>query len=237
MNILTRIAATALVCLAGAMAHAQSTAVSDNEGLVLVKSKMLDKAWLLPGADFRPYKKVLLKEAEVAFQKNWVRDMNANRATLTGPKVTDADALKIVQEARTGFNETWADTFKANGWEVVKAPGEDVLQVRPAVINLYVNAPAAAASGTSRSYTVEAGEATLLLEVRDSRTGTLLGRFADRRQTSNSPRAQMTDSVTNRAQFGSLFTNWAGIAAKGLKNLQASSPLPETLKAGQKVQK
>lgn len=235
MNILTRIAATALACLAGAMAHAQSSA-SDNDGLVLVKSKMLDKAWLLPGADFRPYKKVLLKEAEVAFQKNWVRDMNSNRASLSA-KVTDADALKIVEVARTGFNEIWAETFKSNGWEVVTAPGADVLQVRPAVINLYVNAPAAATSGATRVYTVEAGEATLLLEVRDSRTGTLLGRFADRRQTMNSGRAQLAGSVTNRAEFGSLFTNWAGIAAKGLKELQASSPLPETLKAGQKVQK
>ena len=236
MNILTRIAATALVCLAGAMAHAQSSSASDNDGLVLVKSKMLDKAWLLPGADFRPYKKVLLKEAEVAFQKNWVRDMNSNRASLAA-KVTDADALKIVEVARTGFNEIWAETFKSNGWEVVTAPGADVLQVRPAVINLYVNAPAAATSGATRVYTVEAGEATLLLEVRDSRTGTPLGRFADRRQTMNSGRAQMTDSVTNRAQFGSLFQNWATIAAKGLKELQASSPLPETLQAGQKVRK
>lgn len=236
MNILTRIAATALACLAGAMAHAQSSSASDNEGLVLVKSKMLDKAWLLPGADFRPYKKVLLKEAEVAFQKNWLRDMNSNRASLAA-KVTDADAARIVQEARTGFNQIWPETFKSNGWEVVTAPGEDVLQVRPAVINLYVNAPAAATASATRTYTVEAGEATLLLEVRDSRTGTLLGRFADRRQTSRSPRPQLTDSVTNRAEFGSLFMNWAGIAAKGLKELQASSPLPETLTAGQKVRK
>lgn len=236
MKILTRIAATALACLAGAMAHAQSAPASDNEGLVLVKSRMLDKAWLLPGADFRPYKKVLLKEAEVAFQKNWLRDMNSNRASLAA-KVTDADAARIVQEARTGFNQIWPETFKSNGWEVVTVPGEDVLQVRPAVINLYVNAPAAATSGAARVYTVEAGEATLLLEVRDSRTGTLLGRFADRRQTMRSPRPQLTDSVTNRAEFGSLFANWAGIAAKGLRELQASSPLPETLKAGQKVRK
>jgi hypothetical protein len=236
MNILSRIAATALVCVAGAMAHAQSTSASDNEGLVLVKSKMLDKAWLLPGADFRPYRKVLLKEAEVAFQKNWLRNINSNRE-LGATKVTEADAAKIVQEARTGFNQVWAESFKSSGFEVVQVPGEDVLQVRPAVINLYLNAPAAATTGATRSYTVEAGEATLLLEVRDSRTGTLLGRFADRRQTMNSGRAQLAGSVTNRAEFGSLFANWATIAAKGLKELQANSPLPETLKAGQKVQK
>lgn len=236
MKILSRIAATALVCLAGALAHAQSTPASDSEGLVPVKSTKLDKAWLLPGADFRPYRKVLLKEAEVAFQKNWLRDMNSTRARLSA-RVTDADAMKIVQVARTDFNQIWAETFKTNGWEVVAAPGEDVLQVRPAVTNLYVNAPATAASGMSRVYTVEAGEATLHLEVRDSRTGTLLGRVADRRNTMRSSLPQLTDSVTNRAEFGGLFANWATIAAKGLRELQANSPLPETLKAGQKVSK
>ena len=236
MNILSRIAATALVCLAGAVAQAQSSPASDSEGLVPVKSTKLDKPWLLPAADFRPFRKVLLKQAEVAFQKNWLRDMNRSHASLAA-RVTDADAAKIVREARTGFDEVWAETFKANGWEVVSAGGEDVLQVRPAVVNLYVNAPTAAAPGISRVYTVEAGEATLLLEVRDSRTGTLLGRFADRRNTTRSSRPQLTDAVTNRAEFRSLFANWATIAAKGLKDLQASSPLPETLEAGQKVRK
>jgi hypothetical protein len=235
MNTLYRIMATALACLAVALAHAQAPAAPQDEGVVLVKTRKVDKAWLLPGADFRPYRKVLLKDAEVAFQKGWVRDMNSNRSSMT-TRITDADAMKIVEVMRGGFNEIWAETFKSAGFEVVKAPGEDVLQVRPSVVNLYMNAPQAASAGTTRSYTVEAGEATLHLEIRDSRTGTLLARVADRRETMRSPRPQMTDAVTNRAQFGTLFVNWATIAVKGLQELQAVSPLPETLKPGQKIE-
>ena len=58
-------------------------------------------------------------------------------------------------------------------------------------MDLYVNAPATTSTGISRSYTVEAGEATLHVDVRDSRTGTLLGRVSDRRQTMRSPRPRL----------------------------------------------
>ena len=46
------------------------------DGLVKVDSKKLDAVYLAPGADFRPYTKVILDPTEVAFQKNYKRDMN-----------------------------------------------------------------------------------------------------------------------------------------------------------------
>ena len=232
MNFLSRITAAAIMGLAGAVAFAQAPAASADEGLVPVKSRNLDKVWLLPGADFRPYRKVLLAKAEVAFQQRWLRDMNSDRLGLT-TRVTEADALKIVEAARAGFDQVWAEAFKSAGFEVVSAAGEGVLQVTPSVVNLYVNAPAAASVAT-HTFTVEAGEATLKVDFRDSRIGTLLGRVADRRETMRSGRAQMTSAVTNRTEFGHLFANWATIAAKGLKELQAKSPVPEAPKPGQK---
>ena len=46
----------------------------------------------------------------------------------------------------------------------------------PGVANLYINAPDTMSAGRSRTYTTEAGEATLVLEARDSTSGALLGR-------------------------------------------------------------
>ena len=234
MNNLYRVATTALVCVAGGIALAQAPGAPDGEGLVAVKARNVDRAYLLPGADFRPYRKVLLKNAEVTFQRNWLRDMNSSRTGLTN-RVTEGDAMRIVAAARSEFDPIWVEAFRSAGYEVVTVPGADVLQVRPSVVDLFVNAPATASAGASRSYTVEAGEATLRVEVRDSRTGTLLGRVSDRRQTARSPRPRLTDQVTNRAEFAQLFEAWARIAAKGLQELQASSPLPEKLQPGQKL--
>ncbi|MCM2329070.1 MAG: DUF3313 domain-containing protein [Lysobacter sp.] len=229
------IAAAALACLAASLALAQ--APRDTEGLVAVKAKNVDEAWLLPGADFRPYRKVLLKRAEVAFQKNWVRDMSQSTGSRVGPRVSDEEAMNIVETARTGFDEIWAVAFRKVGYEVVNAPGEGVLEVAPRVVDLYINALDRHTSSPSRTYTVQAGEATLHLDVRDSRTGTLLGRVADRRETMKTATPQMASSGRNASDFAQLFATWAVIAAKGLEELKANSPLPETLEPGKKVPK
>lgn len=228
------IAAAAIACLCASLALAQAPAPQEAEGLVAVKARNVDKAWLLPGADFRPYKKVLLKRAEVAFQKGWLRDMNSNTISKVN-KVTEADALKIVDAARSGFDQIWAEAFRKSGYEVVTAPGEGVLEVAPRVVDLYLNSVDAPSPGISRSYAIQSGEATLHMDVRDSRLGTLLGRISDRRETLKSAQARMATPGMQSADFAQLFATWAVITVKGLEELKAHSPMPETLKPGQKV--
>lgn len=47
-----------------------------------VKPKRLDAAHLMPGADFRPHKKLMIDPAEVAFRRDWMKKMN-NPASLS----------------------------------------------------------------------------------------------------------------------------------------------------------
>lgn len=47
------------------------------DGLVEVNSPKMDVAYLMPGADFRAFRKVMLDKPEVAFRKDWLRDMNS----------------------------------------------------------------------------------------------------------------------------------------------------------------
>jgi hypothetical protein len=67
---------------ATAIQAAKPPATWDN--LVLVKSKKFQRVYLAPGADFRPYTKVMLDPTEVAFQKNWVKDYNNSSASHHG---------------------------------------------------------------------------------------------------------------------------------------------------------
>jgi Protein of unknown function (DUF3313) len=238
MNLPTRFAAALVLGLASASVSAQPARTDVTaEGLVAVKARKVSRAWLLPGADFRPYKKVLLKNAEVAFKKNWLRDVNDTgtpRMSSSG-RVTEADALKILDTARSGFDKVWAQAFKTAGYEVVTAPGDDVLEVAPRVVDLYVNAPASSQSGVRQSYTMQSGDATLFLEVRDSRAGTLLGRVSDRRETLDGSAPQRVTSASTVAEFERLFAVWADIAVKGIEELKAASPMPESIKPGQRI--
>ena len=204
------------------------------DGLVEVKPKRLDAAYLLPGADFRSYTKIMMDPVEVAFVKDWARDYNRDASTLS-QRLTQEDVERIAQAARDEFTKAFTEVYAKAGMTLVTAPGADVLRIRPGVVDLYVTAPDTMSAGRSRTYTMESGHATLFLELRDSTTGALLGRALDKRETRNSGRVQVSNSVTNLSDFRSLFKQWADISVKGFEELRAHSPVPADLKPGQKL--
>ena len=192
------------------------------DGLVKVDAKRLDHVYLLPGADFRVYTRILPDPTEVAFRKNWQRDVSRN--SIRQRRISDKEALEIANETRSGFERIFARAFADAGYQLATAPGPDVLRVSSAVANLDIAAPDHPAAGRSRSFSVDAGEATMVLEVRDSMTGAVLGRVIDREVAGEQGPPRRT-SVSNRADFEQLFKSWAGIAVKGLAMLKQLSPV------------
>lgn len=193
------------------------------DGLAKVSSKKLDAVYLLPGADFRAYSKVQLDPTEVAFRKDWLRDYNDQTMELS-QRISDKEAQQMLAKVRTGFEGIFKDAYAKAGYQVVDAPGPDVLRVRTAVVNLTVNAPDRPTAGRSRNFAREAGEATLVLEARDSTSGALLGRAVDR-QLAGDTAPYIRNSVTNRSDFERLFKTWANASVNGLAELKARSPV------------
>ena len=211
----------ALACLTIALpSHAASALPPPYEDLIQVKSKKLDAVYLLPGADFSAYSKVMIDPVQVSFRKDWVKE--TNRARGLSSRIDEDDAQRIAQAARSGFEDIFVAAFKSKGYEVVTSPGRDVLRLSPAIINLYINAPQQGGPGISRSYTVEAGGATLVLQARDSVTGAILGVAIDRSETRGSGYATLTSSGSNRADFEQLFKRWADICVKGFEQLRTT---------------
>jgi hypothetical protein len=192
------------------------------EGLIEVKPKRMDAAWLLPGVDFRQYSAVLIDEPEVAFDKDWMRNMNETRSL--SRRVSQEDAEQIAAATRSGLVEVFQDEFRKAGYTIATAPGSDVLRLSPAIVRLYINAPDVMEPGRSRTYTIDAGEATLVLGARDSVSGALLGMAVDRREARGTGFVSWTNSVSNRSDFRRLFRQWAQICIKGLDDLKATSP-------------
>lgn len=192
------------------------------EGLYKVPSKRFDLVYLLPDADFRSYTKVMFDTPEVAFQKNWQRDYNSS---IRGPdrRISDEDAQRILDAARTGLTDVFAKVYTKAGYEVVTAPGPDVLRLKTSVVNLDVVAPDLMTAGRSRTFSRDAGSATLVLEARDSRTGALLGSAVDTRDIGDSM-PFVRNSVTNRSDFEQAFQYWAKISVDGLNELKQLSP-------------
>ncbi len=199
------------------------------DGLVEVRARGLDAAFLMPGTDFRPYTKVMLDEPEVAFRPGWLRDQQRSRSA----RMTDADAMRIKEGVSANTIDLFVDEFTRAGFEVVTMPGPNVLRVRTAVVNLFINAPDVPTAGRTVSFTTNAGEATLILEARDSMTLALLARAVDRQDARGLPGP--ATRVSNTSEFRTVARGWARTSAGHLQTLQAISPVPETLTPGQRL--
>ena len=201
------------------------------DGLVKVTPRRMEMAWLRPGADFRPYTKVIIDPTQVAFRPNWRKDYNLQGSV--GNWVSQEQADKIMAAARTNFDEIFRDAFRKAGYEVVTTPGPDVLRVNSGILDLDVTAPLGQnTAGTT--WIITAGQAVLIVEVRDSTTNALLGRVADRRETQDLGR-QIATTATTLYDFRLLFNLWAGICTKAIDEVKSVSPIPNDLKPNQRL--
>jgi hypothetical protein len=215
-------ALAALTCGGGTAALA---AGAGWDGLTRVSSRRFQNVYLLPGADFRPYAKVMLDPTEVAFRRNWQREFNSSTARSPAARITDDDIEQMVDQGGKAATDIFAQAFEAGGFPVVSAPGPDVLRVRTAVVNLTITSPDRLIAGRSRTFAGQAGTATLVIEARDSVSGALLGRAVDPQIAGDSTILLRRTRVSNRADFQALAQRWARSAVSGLQELKSMSPV------------
>jgi len=192
------------------------------DGLSRVPSKRFYLAYIQPGATFAGYTKVMLDPTEVAFHKNWRRDYNSSTRDLSG-RVSDSEIQEAVKQAVAEANDIFAKAWQKGGYAVVNAPGPDVLRVSAGVVNINVSAPDRQRAGRSYSFSDTAGNATLVVEVRDSITNSLLGRAVDQKVAGDDTRGWRT-SVSNRDDFRQIVEDWARDCVAGMAELKRIAP-------------
>lgn len=191
------------------------------DGLVRVSAKRMDLVYLRPGASFAEYRRILLDDPQVAFRKNWKRDYNRSSPSLAGT-VSDSDVRRMIDSGREMVDESFRRAFAKAGYELAGEAGADTLRVTVSIIDLNVVAPDVASSPRVRTYAREAGNATIVVEVRDSLSGELLGRAVDERTAGDSFAYRRT-WASNRGDFQKLADDWAAISARGLGELKAGN--------------
>jgi hypothetical protein len=184
------------------------------DGLRHVKDSDLAIVYADPEADFSQYTKIHLADAYVAFKKNWKRDQNRGGRI----RVTSSDMEDIKTELAALFREVFTETLTEGGYELSDERGDDVLIIKPAIINLDVQAPDTRSTSMSRSrtYSESAGEMTLYLELYDSVTDDLLGKALDRQIDRETGYFEWQNSITNRAAATRILKEWANVLKEGL---------------------
>ena len=132
------------LCAAAATQPPQTTF----DGLELRPKTKLAVVYLRPDADFSGYRKVALLDCAVAFKKDWQRNQNS-----TNPLAISAKDMDDIRKALgTMFSEVFRDVLTKGGYELTDKAGDDVLVLRPAIIDLNISSPAAAEAGRSKTY-------------------------------------------------------------------------------------
>jgi len=197
--------------------NAASTSTID--GLQLIDDTKLTIVYAQPGINLGQYKRIYLDDAYIAFKKNWQRSKNKSQPN----QVSSDDILKMKSELAALFRQVFSKTLQEGGYELVTERAEDVLLIKPAIINLDVIAPDTTSDNNSLSYSESAGEMTLYMELYDSLTDDLIAKALDRQIDRRTGFFQWQAQVTNRAAASRILQVWANVLKEGLDDAKATN--------------
>jgi len=212
-----------LLTVASAAAKEDNLPNVTEDGLHRVPDSNLATVYADPKADVSGYEKVQLLDAYVAFKKNWERDQSRSAASRI--RLSSNEVEKIKNRTAEEFRAVFTKVLENGGYPVVDSAGDDVLLLRPAIVNLDVNAPDTMQAGRSRSYTESAGEMTLYVELYDSVTGDLIAKAIDHKVDRPKGYYTWANSATNRAAADRIMSGWASILLDALNEAKREDAL------------
>jgi len=200
-------------CLAPATVQTGPDAEVSHDGLYKVDNSRMKLAWVKPDADLRGYDKVRLVGSGVEYRAVKGGGRSTTRAN---SRRTD---FPMSEDSRDRFEKLVGEVFldelgKSEYYTIVNEDGPDVLEVKGALIDVVSNVPPDMI-GRGDYFLSKIGEATLLLEIRDSQSNEIIARAADR--TAIEPQiAVRSNRVTNISETRREVRKWAVILREAL---------------------
>ncbi len=185
------------------------------DGLHKVDNSQADVAWARPDFDISGYTKIWLIGAGIEYRQVKNRGRTSMDRSRGGPYfIDDKSRAQFEELVGTVFKEEFE---KIEKYELVDGPGPDVLMIRGGLLDVTSYVPPDPVGGRSVVFLSSVGEATLVLELRDSETGTILARSVDRRAAETiGGTFTRSNSVTNSAEARRLIRFWATRLREGL---------------------
>jgi hypothetical protein len=201
---ITLLLASALLC--APFAAAQESSVWAEGGLQKVQVQGLDVVYAKPGATLAGYTKVMLAPVSVSFHKDWASTVKVG----TNRQISSSDQQRIREKLAKLVQEELVKELNAGGYQLVTAPGDDVLGVEAAIVNLYVRAPANLSGQSGKDfYAVTAGEMSLVIQLTDSASGDAIARAFDNFKATEYTNPERITRADNEAEARSAASQWA----------------------------
>lgn len=178
------------------------------DGLHRIDNTRVDMAWAVPSLNLSRYTKILPVNAGIEYRQVKNRGSTSVARSRGGPYFID-DKSRAKFEALVD-KIVIEELQKSNRFHIVDEPGPDVLIVAAGLLDVTSYVPPDPVGGRSDIYLSSVGQATLVLEVRDSETNTILARAVDRRAAETiGGTFKRSNSATNSAEVRRLIRFWA----------------------------
>ena len=188
------------------------------DGLVRIDNSAFRDAWIDPDVDMTVYDKIILGSAEFEFRavKKTPEATSLRRDNTREFYISDENREKLVETVTSVFAD---ELGKSRHFTITKEPGPDTLIIVGVLHDIVSRVPPRLL-GAGEIYLASVGEATLVLEVRDSLSGETIYRAVDRRAIERPGRdAIEVSQVTTWAEVRRWARRWATRLRDGLDSI------------------
>lgn len=209
-NLIVSLSMLTMLLTLGCASTSETLPTTTPDGLDLVRSNKHSAVYIKPEAQLDIYNEFAIVPCEVAFRKNWQRDYNSSHRS-SGQQIKERDIDRIKRELGEECTAFFTDALSEEpSYNLVTEwqQGQDVLLVRPNIVNLNITSPDVSSPSMTRSYSASAGSMTLYLELIDAETSEVLVRAYDSKADPDSF-VNYANKITNRQAADRMLKNWA----------------------------
>ena len=188
------------------------------DGLVRIDNSRFANAWIDPDVDLSQYDKIMAGDAVFEFRavKKTTSLTTARRANESEFWISDENKESLIEIVSEAFRK---ELEKSEHFTVADAPGPDVLIIVGGLHDIVSRVPPDMI-GRGDIYLSSVGEATLVIELKDSLSGETIYRAIDRRAAERAGDQMMvSNTVTSRSEVRRLAQRWATRMREGLDSV------------------
>lgn len=186
-----------------------------HEGLELVPGGSLQLSYRRRGVKFGEYSSVLIDPVQFAFSDEWNKDFPnviASRQQRLGEDLAQAMRARLSEDLHT-----------QGGYPMAQQPRPDVLHISVVIAELYVSVPDQSFSADAAMYGQVRTQGLLIVEMRDSISGLLLVRLADRTRAVREMTGEQMRDTRMRADTELVIERWISGIREALTSAMVAS--------------
>jgi len=189
------------------------------DGLHRVDDSRMNLAYVKPDVDLSSYTKIMFDPVSIAYK---TEPQGTGRMRTARRESNFALTPKQTENMKALFQEAAINALTSdNGYQIVSQPGPDVLRVSSALIDLIVTVPTQQSVGRNRTFAESYGVVTLVVELRDSETGEIFARVADRKEPGSNAGMNEVNSATVTSDLRRMFRFWSGYLREGVDKVRS----------------